>query len=179
VDAPLPHFLAMRVAIVGRVPQQFVGPPARPARLATDVWDGIHHGLQLGNVRSIGGTHGGPQRDAVTVHHGVVLTPFLSAIGGTWAGFFTTTPRPDERAIHRRPRPVDLVRALQLGQQHGMETVPDAGAIPRLEPAAAAIARRIPDKQTLTKETAAWEKKRNGKQARSIGNSQPPTLARN
>ena len=28
------------------------------------------------------------------------------------------------------------------------------------------LARRIPDKQTLTAETAAWEKERNGKQAK-------------
>src|SRR5262249_35811508 len=47
----------------------------------------------------------------------------------------------DERAIHGRPRPVDLVRPLQLRQQQRMEAVPDAGAIPRLEPAAAAATR--------------------------------------
>src|SRR5262249_39608391 len=56
------------------------------------------------------------------------------------AGFLTPAPCPDERAIHSRPRPVNPVRPLQLRQQDLMETLPDAGAIPRLEPAAAATA---------------------------------------
>src|SRR5579884_371931 len=140
VDAAPPHLPPVRVAVVGGVPEQLVGPLSRPAHLAADLRDGIHDLLQLGHVGGIGRTQRGRQGDTVGIHHGVVLAPLLAAVYGAGASLVAPAPRPDERAVHGGPRPVDLVRPLQLGQQNRVEAVPDTGAIPRLEPAAAAAA---------------------------------------
>ncbi|SRR5579871_1097741 len=43
LDAAPPHLLAVRVTVVGAVAGQFVGPLARPARLAADRRDAIDH----------------------------------------------------------------------------------------------------------------------------------------
>src|SRR5262245_18670137 len=140
LDASPPHLLAVRVTVVGAVPEQFVGPPSRPAGLPSDLRDGIHDLLQLGDVGGVGRAQGGRQWDAVGVHHGVVLAPFLAAIYRTGAGLLAAAPSADKRTIHGRPRPVDLVRSLQLRQQDRMEAMPDACAIPVLKPAATATA---------------------------------------
>ena len=47
--------------------------------------------------------------------------------------FFPAADRPEAPTIHDRPRPVDLVRGVELGQERGVELLPDPGVVPIAE----------------------------------------------
>jgi hypothetical protein len=44
--------------------------------------------------------------------------------------FFPTADRPETPTINYRAGPIDLVRGVELGEEHGMELVPDPGVVP-------------------------------------------------
>src|SRR5208282_3692506 len=73
----------------------------------------------------------------------MVFAPQLAAIRGIGAGIFTPFRRFGEGSVDQGAVPVDLIRAVQLGQQHSVQLDPDTGLVPGLQvivagPAAAA-----------------------------------------
>jgi hypothetical protein len=47
--------------------------------------------------------------------------------------FFPAADRPEAPTINDRARPIDLIRGVELGQEYGMELLPDPCVVPIAE----------------------------------------------
>ena len=133
-DATPSQPLAMRIGVIATVPIEAIRTTSRPARLAAnwrDCVDQRDHRIHIGNV---GGGRLGDQWDPTRIGDHLVLTPLFAAIHRAGAGLSTSAPCPREATIDQGTPPIDLVRAVQLGQQQLVELRPDTGLGPVAEP---------------------------------------------
>jgi hypothetical protein len=72
--------------------------------------------------------------------HDMMLAAGLAAIRGVWAGILAAARRLGEGGVDDRSAPVDLVGAIEFGQQDSMELLPDPGLIPLAQVVAAGLA---------------------------------------
>src|SRR5436305_8585497 len=70
----------------------------------------------------------------------MVLAAGFAAIRGAGAGIFAALRRFDKGGIDQGPLPIDLVGAVEFGQQHGMKLEPDTGLVPQAQVVAASLA---------------------------------------
>src|SRR5436309_12358327 len=85
-----------------------------------------------------------PPRDrdayAVRVGQDVVLAAGLAAVRGIRAGILAPLGGLGEGGVDQRPRPVDLVGAVEFSEQQSVQILPDTGLVPELQVVAAGLA---------------------------------------
>jgi len=80
------------------------------------------------------------QRHAVAIDQQRVFRPFFSSIYRTRPGLVASAKCADLGRVNDRHLRMQLVGLLQLGQQHLMQGIPDARALPRLRPRTCGLA---------------------------------------
>src|SRR3954447_8266986 len=128
---PPPH----RLGVVGPVAIEAVRAAAGPTRLAAHRGDGPDQTPYLRHFIDVGGGRGRGQRHPLSVGDHVVLAPLLTAVHRAGAGLFPSAETPRKGGVDGRPRPVDLVGAIEFGQQDLVKLLPDAGGLPVAESA--------------------------------------------
>jgi hypothetical protein len=104
-------------------PRANAAPAVRPTGLAPHRRDGVQQRQQLGDVVAVAAGDGDRERDPVGIGQQVVLGAWPAPVDRTWADRLARVPPscPHVGAIGHRPRPVDPVGGVQLGQQELVE----------------------------------------------------------
>src|SRR5439155_2257062 len=74
----------------------------------------------------------------------MMLAAGFAAIGGIGAGIFAPFLGFGKGRINQSAVPIDLIRGIQFGQQHGMQIDPDAGLVPELQVISTRLAATTP-----------------------------------
>lgn len=109
---------------------QLFGPASGPSPFASDRRDGLDQRKELFDIRGIGPRQGLPEGNACGIGQQVVLATRLGPVGGVGTGFASCADGSHRGAVDHGVGPVDLAGALQLGQQHFLEPIPDPGLLP-------------------------------------------------
>ena len=70
----------------------------------------------------------------------MVFAALLASVGRVWPRFVPAVERPRFGGVDGGTAPVDLVRVVQLGQEHGVQRHPHPGFVPVAQPLAAPLA---------------------------------------
>lgn len=132
VDAPVPQGLSTGLGVVGAVGVHAAGPAGRLA-VVIQGSGRVDQGQQHRSLRHVGGGVDSGQRQAAGVRFQVLLDPRTPAISRVWAAALDAAEGPREGRIDRRPRPVDPVGVVEVGQEHLVEGEPDPGLLPVAE----------------------------------------------
>ena len=117
----------MRIGVVGPIGVERVRARSRTARLAPDRRDRVHQGFQLADIGGVGSGQSRRQGNASAIGDQVVLAPGSGPIGGVRPRLLTAAEGSHRTAVNYRPRPIDLIGRIQLGQQQLMQGLPDSG----------------------------------------------------
>src|SRR5207248_8794872 len=79
------------------------------------------------------------QRDAVGIGEHMVLASQFAPIRGIWAGFFASTGSAHRSAVHKRPKPINLVACLEFGKENLKNALPNPGFLPLPKAAQASV----------------------------------------
>src|SRR5947209_4033811 len=121
---------AVRVGVIAPVPIEAIRATTRPARLAAYRRDRVNqrdHRIHIGDV---GGGRLRYQGDPGRIGDHLVLAPLLAPVYGAGAGLPAPASRPREAAIDQGAPPINLVGAVQLGQEQLVKLCPDTGLGP-------------------------------------------------
>src|SRR5258708_20441939 len=140
-DDPQPtQQLPDRFGVITAIALQPFGFLPLGSRLATD---GGHTRQDIEDLRDlvdVGGCYGRGQGNALAIGHHMVLAARLAPIRGIGARVLAPFRRLGEGSVDQGTFPVDQVRAVEFGQQQGMQPDPDAGLVPGLQVMSAGLA---------------------------------------
>src|SRR6185369_13632899 len=140
LDAQPTQYLPQRFGIIAAITCEPLGFLPLGSWLASDRRH-IHQDFQgLGDFVDVGRSYRCGQGDTLTIGHHVMLAARFAPIRGIWAGIFASFRRLGKGGVDQSAAPVDLVSAIQFGQQHRMQLHPHAGLVPSLQVVSAGLA---------------------------------------
>ncbi len=133
-DAALAELAPVLVVVVAAVGGDPVGPPARPADLAAHRRHAVEQRDQLGDVVAVAAGDRPGERDPGRVDEKVMLRAVFWLYQPGSGPFRSPLFRLHVTGVRDRPRPLDLTRRPQLGQQERVQPLPDTGLLPLIHP---------------------------------------------
>ena len=113
---------------------QLSGSSPRPADAAADGRHPVEQLEQLGDVVAVAAGERPGERDAAAVYEEVVLAARAGRDRRGWDPFSSPFFRLQVTRVGDRPRPLELLGGVQLGEQQLVQPLPDAGLLPGPQP---------------------------------------------
>ncbi len=92
LDSQRAQCFSVRLRMISSVSLNLVRSPARPPSPASNWWNGLHQGQQLGHIMTISSRQDGSQGDSLGVGNQVVFAPRLAPVSGIGPGFSPHRP---------------------------------------------------------------------------------------
>lgn len=93
-------------------------------------WNVVYQRQEFIHIMHVGRGQDQYQRHAPSIGEQVMLAAGFTPIRGIWARFGATAHSAEHGAIHNRPRPIDFVSPVQLGQQPFVQMLPHTVGLP-------------------------------------------------